>query len=174
MQFNETDTEYCFEGEVQCSSCKGTGLYVGMAEREGCAVVCQTCNGTGVVKIRQVYQKFSGRKKRKNVNRVFETAGGYCIADHDVTTEEGETIHFSKFGVSYEEWLAGGKPKPIEDLHCPYQHTCQDMQSSKHPANKLYKEKCSDALNLGSYISKCGNRKNIKKCWKRYHELMGD
>ena len=32
---------------IECQACGGTGLYKGMAERDGAAVVCSCCNGTG-------------------------------------------------------------------------------------------------------------------------------
>ena len=32
--------------DQQCKSCKGTGLYAGVGERDGFAVVCHTCKGT--------------------------------------------------------------------------------------------------------------------------------
>ena len=46
---------------IECSSCKGTGLYKGVSERDNCAVVCSVCNGTG--KVDFFYNEFEGRKK---------------------------------------------------------------------------------------------------------------
>lgn len=40
-------SEHIIKIECECNACKGTGLYVGMAERDGAAVVCYTCKGTG-------------------------------------------------------------------------------------------------------------------------------
>ena len=36
-----------FEYDAKCVSCKGTGLYRGMAEGERMAVQCRSCDGTG-------------------------------------------------------------------------------------------------------------------------------
>lgn len=166
MKLTETDTTYTLTGEVECNSCGGTGLYCGMAERKGAAVVCVHCNGTGKVRVRQTFKKFVTRKKRQGVKRVFETAGGYVIAADDVTTKEGETIHFSRYGVEYKDWLKGEAPKPLEDLHCPYQHTGQGLQSND--VNDLYKTRCSKYLGCGM-ISECKCRKDMAKCWKIYH-----
>lgn len=33
---------------IECQACKGTGLYKGMAERDGAAVVCSHCHGTAM------------------------------------------------------------------------------------------------------------------------------
>jgi hypothetical protein len=32
---------------IECHSCRATGLYSGMCEPEGIAVICLRCNGTG-------------------------------------------------------------------------------------------------------------------------------
>jgi len=171
--FEETEDFYIVDIERECGSCKGTGLYVGMAERDGAAVVCHTCKGSGKVSHYQKHPKFKGRKKRDGVERVFHTASGYGIVAHDVTVEKtGETLHFSRFGCTYEDWLKGAKPKPIEELHCPYQHTNQGMQSSDHPANALYKERCNSGLYAGMWIPECKLRSDMATCWKQYHELV--
>ena len=47
--------------DAECSDCKGTGLYHGMAEPKDTAVVCQRCAGSGCKKIE--YAPFSGRKR---------------------------------------------------------------------------------------------------------------
>jgi len=49
MNLTQQGHKFILEGECECSACKGTGLYVGMAEREGAAVVCSRCKGTGKV-----------------------------------------------------------------------------------------------------------------------------
>jgi hypothetical protein len=166
MKLTETNTTFTLTGEVECDSCGGTGLYCGMAENKGAAVVCTNCNGTGKVSVKQTFKKFEKRKKRQGVKRVFETAGGYGIAGEDVTTKDGNTIHFSRFGVEYKDWLDGATPKPIEELHCPYQHTGQGLQSKD--VNDLYKTRCDKGLSLGGYITNCKCRKDMAKCWKIY------
>jgi len=35
------------EMDIECPSCNGTGLYCGMGEKEGVAVVCCKCQGSG-------------------------------------------------------------------------------------------------------------------------------
>ena len=59
-----------------CKACGGTGLYKGFAEKEGCAVVCNQCNGSGFVE-----KTASGeRKLRNDVKRVFAYSIGYVHA----------------------------------------------------------------------------------------------
>ena len=33
------------EIQIECPACHGTGLYQGMCEQDGCAVVCTECGG---------------------------------------------------------------------------------------------------------------------------------
>jgi len=163
---NETEKTVTFEMECECDECKGTGLYVGMAERDGAAVICNRCDGRGKVIIKQTYTKFTKRKVRKNVKRVYQTCGGFVISANDVTTKEGITIKFSNAGVDYKDWLNGESPKPIEDLMCPYLHTGQELQSKD--VNDLYKTKCSKYLAWGN-ITSCKCYKDKHLCWKIYN-----
>jgi len=165
MKLTQENGKFIIEGECQCGSCGGTGLYIGMAERDGAAVVCRSCDGTGKVKIREVFNEFTGRRRRNGVQRVYKTAGGYGITTKDITTQEGKTIHFSRYGVDYRDWLIGEEPRPIEELHCPYQHTNQDLQC--HDVNGLYKNRCSKAL-IG-LITDCKHYKNKAECWRIYN-----
>lgn len=82
------------EIEIQCPSCEGYGIYQGMSERDGSAVVCSSCKGTGKTIYR--YREFTGRKVKENVKRIFKTSCGYVHSANDVTTQEGKTIEFSK------------------------------------------------------------------------------
>ena len=68
----------CIEFDEECQSCKGTGLYVGMAERDGYAVVCHTCGGTGCHHFRHMYQPFSARRENDAVTRVLQVNPGIC------------------------------------------------------------------------------------------------
>jgi len=164
MKITHENGKFIVEGECECGSCGGTGLYVGIAEKNGAAVVCSSCEGTGKVKVREVFAEFTGRKRKNGVKRVYETAGGYGITAEDVTVD-GKTYHFSQYGVAYKDWLNGEKPLPIEEIHCPYQHTSQNLQC--HDVNGLYKKRCNKNLGFG-LISECKLRKEMAKCWKIY------
>ena len=79
------------EIKVECGSCSGTGLYCGFAEPKGTAVICRGCGGSGAETIR--YKEFTGRKRKRNVQRVM-TDGGYWF-----TRGKGEqpTISIKEF-----------------------------------------------------------------------------
>jgi hypothetical protein len=152
-----------FVSDIECPYCEGTGLYVGVCERDGSAVICYQCNGTGCYRKQFNYTLFQRKRPRTDVKRVYETAGGYGISAEDVVNKKGETIKFSQAGVSYEDWFTSGKkPWPIRDLHCPLQHTCQQWESP------IY---CRDTF-FGGLISECPMRHRMAECWKLYDEEM--
>jgi len=62
----------------ECTSCSGTGLYQGMCEGRGRAVVCITCYGTGRESI--VYKPFSGRRRLRGVQQIGLSAGRLIAA----------------------------------------------------------------------------------------------
>lgn len=53
---------------AECDSCHGTGLYVGFVEREGEAVVCVSCGGTGGQKLS--FKPYTGRKGKRGIKKV--------------------------------------------------------------------------------------------------------
>ena len=112
MKLTEDSKEYFLEGIVECTFCRGTGLYNGFAERDGARVICDKCKGTGKILIEHSWAKFTGRKLDKEAKRVYTTGMGYAISDKDVITKEGKLLPFSKYGCSYENWLKGIPPRP--------------------------------------------------------------
>jgi len=62
----------------ECRSCGGTGLYQGMCEGKGRAVVCLGCNGTGRDII--VYKPFTGRRRLRGVQQIGLSAGRLIAA----------------------------------------------------------------------------------------------
>ncbi len=148
-----------FEAKIECQSCDGTGLYVGLAEQDGAAVVCHTCKGTGCYNHKFTYAKFTSRNVRKDVERVFGNSCGYIHSANDVKSKDG-LIEFSKGGVSYTDWLKGNKPLPLKKLYCPMLWTGQQWSSP------LY---CKDDF-FGGIISNCPYRleHGMSKCWEEY------
>lgn len=144
------------ELDVECPACGGTGLYVGMAERNGAAVVCSECRGIGCFHYKYEYKSFKKRKARGGVKRVFLRAGGYVHSAEDVTTEEGALIEFSAAGVSYEDWLAGEHPKPVKELYCPLLWTGQRAKLAH----------CDNMV--GCYIPKCQMYEKKAECWEAF------
>lgn len=76
---------------AKCDSCGGTGLYSGMCEGEGNAVVCLGCAGTGGMMIR--YEPFVDRKGRRDIETVILGRATRSILEASV----GKTI-------PYKEW----------------------------------------------------------------------
>lgn len=145
--------------KIKCKSCNGTGLYSGMAEADGCAVVCYTCEGTGCDTLS--YTPFTARTKKAGVKRVFAKTCGYGHAADDYTDKKtGKVTKFSEGGASYEEWLSGKKPKPVKELYCPYLWTSQGLQNKDK--NDLYKTRCSKSTSMGS---SCSHYADKATCW---------
>lgn len=63
--------------DVECQSCSGTGLYRGMCEGPGEAVVCLRCDGSGKAVIH--YKPFTGRQERDGVKTVRRSQGSLII-----------------------------------------------------------------------------------------------
>jgi len=147
-----------FEADIECPACAGTGLYVGMAERDGAAVICRKCQGTGKYHYVYEYTPFERRNIRNDVIRVFAKSCGYVHTALDTKLEDGTFIQFSKCGVDYQSWLGGAKPKPIKELYCPLQWTGQKWSSP------LY---CRGAY-IGGCIGSCPKRGEMAKCWEYY------
>lgn len=144
--------------ECACESCGATGLYVGYAERNGAAVVCHTCDGTGKVTRKIEWDEFDGRKTRRGIKRVFGVNPGIGIGENK---EMG--LKLKDFGgMSYAEWRAGKKWKPgMEDR----KHTCPAWfyQSFNYDLKPDWKE-CSCC---GSF-SDCESFADKGACWKRW------
>jgi len=149
---------------IECKSCSGTGLYQGMGERDGAAVVCSNCNGTGHVEFS--YNDFTGKKVLEGVTRVYQKGFGYCIGTKDIITDKGDLIRFSKFGCTYEEWLNGKTPRHIEDLQCPY--LCDNRGMGNEPCSR-----CQEGLPGFGTITSCTFYSDKAKCWKEYNKKNG-
>lgn len=137
----------------ECNSCKGTGLYVGLAERDGAAVICHRCEGTGQRHETVEYEPFTGRKEKDGVTRVFATAAGIVLSP-EITSG----------GVPLAEWEADGQS--------PYQagvelrsHTCPAWwyQSTNYALKPDWKE----CQNVGQF-STCSSFPSKDKCWERW------
>ena len=149
--------------EYECPSCKGRGLYQGSSERDGAAVICYKCNGTGKRTFKA--KSFVGRKIADGVTRVFDSSG-YCVSAKDRVTEDGVKLTFSQWGCTYEEWLAGARPVPLKGLMCPYMHDNRGI------GNEPLGGKCAEG-NLRPFgrISDCQHYANKAKCWEEYEAL---
>lgn len=166
MKVEEIGDKFVVSGEIECGTCKGTGLYVGIAERDGAAVICSRCNGTGKINFSETFYIFKGRKERKDVERVFDNNYDCFISAKD-SIVNGELIPFSKEGVSYKSWFHDGKkPAPIKSLICPLIHTNQSLE--KENKNNLYKHRCRKGIYPGDRICDCKFFYDKETCWLIY------
>lgn len=154
------------ELEIQCKSCQGTGLYQGVGEGKGTAVVCYDCKGTGKAHYSFQYEEFTGRKLRDDVERVYRRGSPYKLGLGKINFDDIGEIDMDHEGISYREFLNGDTPKHIKQLGCPMmvdQGACHEI--------KGFVETCNE-LNGGwiNYIPNCKNKKNILQCWKRFEE----
>ena len=86
--------------KFECSACGGTGLYRGMCEGKGTAVVCLRCDGTGCRDLE--YTPFTERKPRTDVEHVYLSRGTFI----------GTGVGPAGSSVTYEEFLQGKMPTP--------------------------------------------------------------
>jgi hypothetical protein len=84
---------------TECQECGGTGLYRGMLEPKGTAVVCVRCIGTGCQYIS--YRPFTKRKTLKGVKKVYRV-GGFFTPE-----KERDKMTIAEFYKFYPE-LGGG------------------------------------------------------------------
>ena len=153
------------EMQIECPDCDGTGLYCGMGEGNGAAVVCRTCKGKGEKAFQYLYNEFTGRKSRTDVQRVYLSGMGYKIGTGKINFKNGiGEIDMDKEGVSYAEFLAGKMPTHIKKLGCPMsvdQGACHGI--------KGFVDKCEE-LNGGwiGLITDCKHQPNKMECWKRF------
>ena len=140
------------EFDQECQSCGGTGVYVGMAERDGSAVVCQQCHGTGKFHFVHDYNEFTGRNRKPGVVHVVKTNPGICIG--------GDLSRFG--GMPYDEWIVG-KPFPagseMRNYVCPlWWCQCAD-----------YRKRIEwDTCEWWGGFSRCKHFANKAACWDRW------
>ena len=145
------------EHNEKCKSCGGTGLYIGMAERDGAAVVCHTCKGTGCHKYRYEYEDFTGRAKKPGVVRVYQSNPGICIG-------MGNGHMLEDFGgISLSDWEMGlpfAHGTENRKYTCPcWWYQCVDY--------KLKPEWNECNRSLGRSFSQCPSFGDKAKCWER-------
>jgi hypothetical protein len=152
-------SDHTKEFDARCTSCEGSGLYVGFAEKDGMAVVCSTCKGTGVVHrvIEWDDPPIGGPTPRDDVAWVLECNAG-------VFTGIGDEFPPGSFGgMSYDDWRAGRsfvRGMEMRQHVCPhwwYQSACRD--------NYPYRgERCGPR---GSFTG-CEHFPNKAVCWAIY------
>jgi len=85
---------------ARCEDCNGSGLYRGMMERDGQAVVCMACAGRGWYRI--VWKPFKKRARRRGVTQI--RTGSGLILDNPKPTD---WMSYAEF----ERQFPSGRPK---------------------------------------------------------------
>jgi hypothetical protein len=83
--------------QIECVDCGGTGLYCGMCEPEGTAVVCLRCDGTGCSTLS--FHPFKKRRGRKGVKTVYRSRGTFITTGIGPAPNEGITYAEFKKGM---------------------------------------------------------------------------
>jgi len=139
------------EFDEKCPSCNGTGLYVGMAERDGYAVICYTCKGTGKHHFTHTYEEFEKREEREDIRGVVQTNPGICL---------GGNYDFG--GMSYQDWKEG---KPFIIGMEMRLYTCPSWwyQSADYKKKPEWKE-----CGWGGSFSDCKHFSTKSICWEKW------
>ncbi len=144
--------------EAECSTCRATGLYVGMGERDGAAVVCNKCKGTGMVILTFDPTPFTGRKQQTEVQQVWQGNPGICTAPGHVSG-----------GLTYDDWAAG-KPfisgTEMREEVCPawwYQSADYDRMPQWDRCQSSY---CGGFSSCIHFIIKA-------ECWEMWDDESG-
>lgn len=138
--------------KIACKSCEATGLYVGMAERDGAAVVCHTCRGTGETTLTVEWDDFTRRKRRKDVTHVYGTNPGIVAAPSAVPG-----------GVPYPIWETDGEAPHRLGTEMR-QHTCPAWwyQAADYSQKPNWKE-----CGWGRFVD-CKHFPDKARCWARF------
>lgn len=153
------------ELDIVCTSCKGTGLYVGFAEHDGAAVVCRGCKGTGCHHYVMNYTLFVCREVRNDVKRVYRINPGIGIGEGKEKQYKLEDFG----GMPYEEWACGKLfPKGSENRSfvCPA-WWYQSADSKKKPGWG----KCLGG-GFGAFSS-CDHYSEKSICWAQWDREFG-
>lgn len=146
------------EFDEKCTSCKGTGVYQGMGERDGFAVVCHKCDGTGCFHYKHEYEDFTERKAKDGVRQVLEVNPGICAG----VGKDGKYT-FSDFGgMPYEDWLQG---KPFSQGTEMRRFTCPAWWYQT--ADYKRKPEWDECIGCGSF-SGCSHFSDKAECWERW------
>ena len=146
--------------KARCDACRGSGLYQGLAERDGLYVACHVCKGTGCHERRIEAEPFTGREVRPGVKRVI-SRGSMFVLDPSLLGDEA--------GLSYDDWLDG---KPFAPGTEPRRWSCPlyEYRGSEHDVSDRGGQYrwCISKPNLGHSIPQCQNWSRKDLCWSKF------
>ena len=136
---------------AECRNCRGSGLHQGYAERNGVAVVCRDCGGSGARA--QSYTPFAERRDREGVLSVMSHNPGVSLGD-------------TTMGVPYSEWrddpMAVARPGSENRAEtCPawwYQGSRAGVKPDWAECNSAYR------------FPTCRFFPTKSKCWERFDQ----
>ncbi len=153
------------EYDAMCEHCKGTGLYSGMAEGPGAAVVCKVCGGEGSVH-RIVKWELPPKEKirRADIERVYQTNPGIGIGK----TEDLSLDDFG--GMPYDDWYAGKPFPPRSEMR---RFTCPKwwLQSCGENRDLPFCDLSFCDFVTGGLFPRCRRFKKKADCWKKYDDM---
>lgn len=151
------------EFDEKCQTCKGTGLYVGMAEYDGAAIVCYKCKGTGCHHFEHHYEEFIKRDSKKRVEQVYQHNPGIGLGKG-----KNNEYRLEEFGgMPYVEWLKNPSfPARSENRKC----TCPAWWYQSVDYDK--KPRWAECLGCGAF-SGCTSFGSKNKCWERWDKEFG-
>ena len=142
---------------AKCNKCDGTGLYVGMGERDGAAVECWECKGIGARLVTIEYEDAPlGRIARTDIRQVHRGNPGICI---NADPKYG--------GMPYEDWLAEKPFPPKSENRCS---TCPHWWYQGMEESQGIWWWCPTLA--GSMFSECAKFDNKSECWREWDERM--
>ena len=146
------------EYDEQCKNCRGTGLYAGVGELNGAAVVCHTCDGTGCHSVHVKYKPFTHRLDRIGITRVHKCNPGIGI---DSSGQFG--------GMPIKEWESG-LPFPEKSENRLYTCPAWWTQCSGDHKGVTDSDWCNQFA--GHRFSDCIKFSEKETCWKLYDKLI--
>jgi len=158
-------TKHKIEYDCKCPACGGAGVYSGLGERDGFAVVCHACKGKGEVHRIYEYEDFEGRAEKPGIIHVVATNPGICLG----LKGEDQTFVYEDFGgMPYKDWLEG---KPFPDKSENRKSTCPAWwyQSADYEKKPNWEE----CMGAGSF-SVCKKFSNKDECWDKWDKENGE
>lgn len=153
------------EFDEACTACNGTGLYVGIGEHNGAAVICRRCDGTGLHHFKRTYETFTEKKNKHGIRRVYEINPGVTIGE-----DKSQKITLEDFGgMTFEDWKGG---KKFEQGMENRLFTCPTWWYQTANSNKKPKwVECNNSW--GGQFSKCKYFSDKNRCWTRWDKEFG-
>ena len=158
--------KHVIEYDCKCEDCNGSGLYSGMGEHDGFAVVCNSCKGTGKQHIKYAYEDFDGRKDKRGIKRVLLHNPGIGVGlgkSKGGVDRDGKELTLESFGgLTYKDWKDGKPFKTGTEMRA---YTCpawwyQGVDYKKKP-------EWNECISCGSF-SECEQFKCKEKCWAKF------